>query len=66
MSMNDDYNYNDEMCTVASNCNNFSKRRDVNSFSMATYKSCENCGHFTADYRCNLKNNENILFRMQD
>lgn len=64
MVRNDEYEYNDEMCSVASACKNFSKRRSVNSFSMSTYKSCENCRHFTTNNRCGLNQSERILFRM--
>lgn len=59
-----EHDYNDEMCFVASNCRNFSKRRNVNSFSMSTYKSCENCSNFTSDYKCKLNQSDSILFRM--
>ena len=62
--MYEDYDYNDEMCTVASSCKNFNKRQKINSFSMSTYKSCENCKNFSPDYQCTLNQADNILFRM--
>lgn len=62
--MDRDYDFNDEMCLVASNCKYFSKARNVNSFNMTTYTSCENCRHFTSDYRCGLKNSDRILFKV--
>ncbi len=59
-----EYDYNDEMCTVASHCKNFLKRKNINSFSMSDYKSCENCINFSPDYRCTLSQADNILFKM--
>lgn len=59
-----EYNYDDEMCSVASNCKNFIKKRDINTFNMSNYKSCENCSNFTSDYRCKLNKTDNILFRL--
>ncbi|MGI6728354.1 MAG: hypothetical protein ACOX4P_07390 [Anaerovoracaceae bacterium] len=55
-----DYYAGDEMLTVASHCKRFSKRRDVNSFNMTDYQSCENCRHFTADYQCAVKMDSSI------
>lgn len=46
------HDLNDEMLTVASHCNRFSRRNDVNSFNMIDYQSCENCRHLTADDQC--------------
>lgn len=60
----DDYNYNDEMAIVASNCKGFVKNGDTNYFNMETYKSCENCRNFTTDYRCRLNRSNQILFNM--
>ncbi len=55
-SSNDDrdYEYGDDMMSVVTDCRRFSGRRDVNSFNMTNYLSCENCRHMTADYRCSL------------
>lgn len=47
-----DYDPSDEMLTVASQCSKFSRRRDVNTFNMTNYQSCENCRHLTADNQC--------------
>ena len=60
----DDYGYNDEMAVVASNCKEFIRNRDMNYFSMETYKSCENCRHFTSDFKCRLNKSNDILFNM--
>lgn len=45
----------DEMLTVASTCSRFARRRDVNSFNMTDYQSCENCRHMTADNQCTMR-----------
>lgn len=50
-----DYDPSDEMLTVASQCSHFSRRRDVNSFNMTDYQSCENCRHMTADNQCAVR-----------
>jgi len=50
-----DYDLNDEMLSVASHCSRFSRRRDVNSFNMTDYQSCENCRHMSPDNQCVLK-----------
>lgn len=61
MKMRDNYygdNYydrNDEMLNVAAHCSRFERRRDVNSFNMMDYQSCENCRHLTADNQCMTK-----------
>lgn len=55
-----DYEPSDEMMSVASQCSHFSRRRDVNSFNMTDYQSCENCRHMTADYQCELKMDNRI------
>ncbi|GAB1476084.1 hypothetical protein MASR2M70_09160 [Bacillota bacterium] len=55
-SINDDrdYDLSDDMLSPMSECRRFLRRRDVNSFNMTNYMSCENCRHMTADYRCSL------------
>ncbi|MDD2216374.1 MAG: hypothetical protein PHE41_07390 [Eubacteriales bacterium] len=55
-----DYYAGDEMLAVASHCSRFSRRRDVNSFNMTDYQSCENCRHMTADNQCALRLNDRI------
>lgn len=50
-----EYDQSDEMLTVASQCSRFSRRRDVNSFNMTDYQTCENCTHMTADNQCALR-----------
>lgn len=55
-----DYDPSDEMLSVASHCSRFSRRRDVNSFNMTDYQSCENCRHMTADNQCVLKMDNSI------
>lgn len=50
-----DFYAGDEMLTVASNCSRFARRRDVNSFNMTDYQSCENCRHMTADNQCAMR-----------
>jgi hypothetical protein len=47
-----DYDYSDEMLNPISECRDFSRRRDVNTFNMTNYLSCENCRHMTADNKC--------------
>lgn len=51
----DDYDPNEEMLSVASHCSRFSRRRDVNSFNMSNYQSCDNCRHMSADNQCIMK-----------
>lgn len=55
-----DYDPSDEMLTVASQCSKFSRRRDVNSFNMTNYQSCENCRHLTADNQCAVRMDTSI------
>jgi hypothetical protein len=50
-----DFYAGDEMLTAASSCSRFERRRDVNSFNMTDYQSCENCRHLTADSRCAVR-----------
>ncbi len=49
-----DYDFGDDMLNPMTECRRFSRRRDVSSFNMTNYMSCENCRHMTADYRCSL------------
>lgn len=50
-----DFDYGNEMMSVATHCSRFSRRRDVNSFNMTDYRSCENCSHMSADSQCTLR-----------
>ena len=49
-----DTEYGEDMLSVFTECSKFAGRRDVNSFNMTNYRSCENCAHMGADYRCSL------------
>jgi len=49
-----DFDFSDDMLNPMTDCRHFARRRDVNTFNMTNYMSCENCRHFTADYRCSL------------
>lgn len=50
-----DFEYGDEMMSVATHCSRFSRRRDVSSFNMTNYRSCENCSHMSPDSQCALR-----------
>ena len=56
------YDYNEEMCFVASNCRKFKRRRNVNSFNMTDYRACDNCVNYTPDRRCTANSTESMLF----
>lgn len=49
-----DYEYGEDMMSVYTDCRHFSGRRDVNSFNMTNYRSCENCRHMGSDYHCSF------------
>lgn len=49
-----DFEFGDDMLSPIVDCRNFARRRDVNSFNMTNYLSCENCRHMTADNRCTI------------
>ncbi len=59
-----EYEFGDDMTYVASQCNRFTRRNDINAFNMMDYQSCENCRHLSADNTCILKN-EGYIQRYQ-
>lgn len=57
------YDHNEEMCFAASNCREFKRRRNVNSFNMSDYRQCDNCVHYTVDKRCSRDRQDSQILR---
>ena len=45
----------DNMNVESAPCRKFSRRHDIDMFSMSSYMSCENCRHLNGDNQCGIK-----------
>ena len=56
-----EYDSRDQMLAVASQCRHFARRRDITTFNMEDYRSCENCRYLGADSQCMVSMDNRLI-----